>query len=325
MLLSGQPTKFKRPFAETGETRTIPDNSQIGLVNGAASLETGFPPLNRTPVGSGGVPPSVRDMNEILRRLSNIDRWLCAGGGFEFDSAYATAIGGYPKGAILLEGDGITRWLNTVDGNTNNPDSAPFATSGWIPLQEAGETVIDVTGFSTNITLTPEQYRKKTIVIGGELTANLDIIFPASSGQFITEWNIENGTNTSNFYLRAVAGTGVNTFLDSQITKVSNSGGITALARNGVILKPSNGLTPVPLIRSESAPALIMVTNATGADWWLLMLHDTGSAVSVKIIDSVVTTSNGETFTADRNPYVLKIAVSSGVESYGAKIVQNMR
>jgi hypothetical protein len=324
MQLSSIPQKFNKAIAESGEVRTVPDNSQIGIVNGAASLETGFPPLNRTPVDSGGVPPSIRDMNEILRRLSNIDRWLCAGGGFTHDSTYATAISGYPKGAKLVRDDGYGYWLNTADNNTSDPDSNGIS-GGWIPVQEAGTAEIDVTGFTSNITLTPEQYGKKTIVVFGSLSANIDLIFPASTGEFSTEWTIINATDTSSFALRAVAGTGINTFLNGGMIKVSNHGGMTTLASTGFDAKASNGLTPVTLIRADSAPALIMVTNALGIDWWLVMLYDTGSTVGVKVIDSVVTTANGETFTATRNPYELKISVSSGTEAYYAKIVQDMR
>lgn len=325
MNIGSPPARFNKEIAASGETRTVPDNSQIGIVNGAASLTDGFPPLNRTPVGSGGVPPSIRDMNEFLRRISALLRWISAGGGFKHNSTYVSNISGYPKGAKVLGSSDVSYWLNTADANTTDPEASGSVGNGWIPLQEAGVVTIDVTGISSNITLQPWQYAAKTIEFIGDLTANIDIIFPASAGQFVTEWTLINDLNTTSFKLRAVAGTGIYTYLNCEITKVSNYAGITMLSEQGAIPKPSNGLTPVTLITTNSAPALIMVTNTTGSDYWLVMLHDTGSAVNVNVISSTVTTANGETFTADRNPYVLKIAVSSGAESYQAKLVQNMR
>ena len=60
MLASAIPIKFPIPFGNSaggGYIRPIPQASQIGIANGAASLTDGFPPLNFLPLGSGGVPP----------------------------------------------------------------------------------------------------------------------------------------------------------------------------------------------------------------------------------------------------------------------------
>lgn len=45
-----------------------------------------------------------------------------------FNQNYAIAIGGYPKGAILLAADFSGTWANTVSGNTTNPDTGG---AGW--------------------------------------------------------------------------------------------------------------------------------------------------------------------------------------------------
>lgn len=326
MDLSSIPQKFLKAIASIGETRTIPDASQIGIVNGAASLETGFVPLNRTPVGSGGVPPSIRDMNGFLNRLSNIDRWLCAGGGFTFDSTYATAIGGYPAGAQLLRTDGLGSWLNTVDGNTTNPESAGSIANGWIPVQESGVTSIDVTGLSTTITLSPAQYGKKTIEFFGDLTANIDVVFPAATGQFSTEWIIVNSINITTFSLRFRVNpdTGENTYLNTKSAVVTNvtggGGGIRTVSSTATISKLSTGATPKTLLKIDpfAFPCLVMVANAAASDWWLLSIYSVGGSVVIKTIDSVVTTANGEAFSVSGND--LRITVTSGTESYFARI-----
>ena len=104
MKYSDIPTKFQIPFANSagaGFVRSVPQASQIGVHDGWASLTDGFPPLNFLPIGSGGVPPFGQDMNGIMKQITQWSRWQNAGGLTEFDSAFVTAIGGYPQGAII--------------------------------------------------------------------------------------------------------------------------------------------------------------------------------------------------------------------------------
>ena len=122
------PAKFPVPFAATGAKNTIPSTSQIGILNGAASLPDGFPPLTFLPVAAGGVPPFGADMNGILFELSSWAQWESAGGPVVYDAAFSTAIGGYPKGAWLTSSTGGSWWMSTVDNNTTNPDTGG---AGW--------------------------------------------------------------------------------------------------------------------------------------------------------------------------------------------------
>jgi len=134
MKISDLPDKFKIPFgnsAGVGFIRPIPLPSQIGIQNGAASLTDGFPPLTFLSPDAGGYPPFGQDFNGILNEITSNTRWQNAGGTFTFDSDFASAIAGYPKGSILLSSTGTFLWLSTVDDNTNNPDSNP---AGWTPL-----------------------------------------------------------------------------------------------------------------------------------------------------------------------------------------------
>ncbi|MDE3023124.1 MAG: hypothetical protein KGI54_14960, partial [Pseudomonadota bacterium] len=115
MQASQIPTKVPLPFANSGTKNTIPTASQIGITAGAASLTDGFPPLTFTPLAAGGVPPSGADFNGILNLITANTQWQNAGGFYPYDSAFSTAIGGYPKGAVLrnLTDDGF--WLCTAD------------------------------------------------------------------------------------------------------------------------------------------------------------------------------------------------------------------
>jgi hypothetical protein len=128
MQASNAPTKVPLPFANAGAKNTIPTASQIGVTPGAASLTDGFPPLTRTPIAAGGVPPSGQDMNGILNLISANTMWENAGGFYPYDATFSTAIGGYPKGAILAKATNNGLWLSTVDNNVTNPDTGG---AGW--------------------------------------------------------------------------------------------------------------------------------------------------------------------------------------------------
>lgn len=206
MQLINAPAKLVLPFANAGAKNTIPTASQIGIVAGAASLTDGFPPLTRTPLAAGGTPPSGLDMNGVLFELSAVIRWANAGGGYIFDSTFANDanVTGYPKGARVLRTDGAGYWLNTVDANVTDPESAGAAAAGWVPDFTSGASAITMTG--SNVTLTALQYGKPLIIISGLLTANLNLIFPSIVGQWTV---INNTTGAFTITAKTAAGTGV--------------------------------------------------------------------------------------------------------------------
>lgn len=134
MQASQIPVKFQVPFANAagpGYVRPIPVASQIAVTPGAASLNDGFPPLTFVPVGSGGIPPFGEDFNGILNMITQWVQWGNAGGTVPFDATFATEIGGYPAGALVLAATGDAFWLCTADNNTANPDTGGV---GWMPI-----------------------------------------------------------------------------------------------------------------------------------------------------------------------------------------------
>ena len=146
MQLSQIPSQIVKAWAtgDSSKTNPIPVSSQIGITPGAASLTDGFPPLCATPIASGGIPPAKADMNGILYQMSAVDVWMCAGGGFPYNSAFQTAIGGYPKGARVLMAGGNGYWVSTVDSNMTDPDTGG---AGWSTVDTNGITALtgDVT------------------------------------------------------------------------------------------------------------------------------------------------------------------------------------
>jgi hypothetical protein len=130
MLASSIPTKLPIPFANAGTKNAIPSASQIAITPGAASLTDGFPPLTMLPIASGGIPPFGSDFNGILFEVTAWAVWQAAGGTVGYDAAFSTAIGGYPKGAVLAASATVGAfWISTVDNNVTNPDTGG---AGWI-------------------------------------------------------------------------------------------------------------------------------------------------------------------------------------------------
>jgi hypothetical protein len=133
MQASQIPVKFGVAFAANAGgafTHQVPTPSQVLITPGAASMTTGFPPLNFTAVASGGIPPFGADFNGLLNQISAWNQWQNAGGLVPYDATFQTAIGGYPIGATIESATATgTIWVSTADNNTTNPDTGG---AGWV-------------------------------------------------------------------------------------------------------------------------------------------------------------------------------------------------
>lgn len=121
-----EPGKIITPWAESGLKNPIPPSANPAT--GRAGFDQGFSAINMTAKEAGGIPPFGQDFNGIFYEVTNILRYMQAGGQPTFDAALATAIGGYPKGAMVLGGDGFTLWQSKVDSNSTDPNTDP---SDW--------------------------------------------------------------------------------------------------------------------------------------------------------------------------------------------------
>lgn len=201
MELANAPVQIVEAWA-TGSsiiTNPIPVPSQQSIKPGAASWTDGFPPLCATPSISGGVPPSMADINGALYQMSAIDMWICAGGGFPYSASFSSAVGGYPKGARVLMASGAGYWVSTVDNNTTDPDTGG---AGWSSSDENAITALtgDViatgpgsataTLSSTGVTAGSYVNSSITVDVTGRITA-------ASSGAAVPSGDLgPNGANT---------------------------------------------------------------------------------------------------------------------------------
>jgi hypothetical protein len=195
------PTQTTVPFAASGTKNTIPVPSQQGVTPGAASMTDGFPPLTMQPIASGGIPPFGADMNGILNQLSAAVQWAQVGGEYPFSASLASAIGGYPAGALVLNAAGTGQWLNTVDQNSTNPDASGAA--GWVAVR-ANTGVATLTATAGNVTPTPAQLAAQVISVTGTLTANAAVVLPLAAG---ATWIVANNT-TGSFTLAVNGATG---------------------------------------------------------------------------------------------------------------------
>ena len=192
------PDQIITPWAESGLKQAIPQAADP--VNGRAGYDQGFPPINMTPKAAGGIPPFGQDMNGIIYDLTLALQYLEAGGSFPYDSAWATAVGGYPVGALVSRTDNAGLWRNTAANNLTDPEAGG---AGWQP-EGSGATSVTMT--SSNVTLTALQASRGMIIITGTLTANLQLIFPT----YVKQWLVVNNT-TGAFTItcKTAAGSGV--------------------------------------------------------------------------------------------------------------------
>lgn len=128
MLLADAPGKIVEPFAAGGDKNAIPVPDPG--TPGAASWTLGFPPDTMIDPLDGGVGPSGLDFNGIYFAISALSRWFNSGASFLYDAAFQTTIGGYPKGARVLQAGGVGYWISIVDANMTDPDTGG---AGWVP------------------------------------------------------------------------------------------------------------------------------------------------------------------------------------------------
>lgn len=192
------------PFASgatTGKRNAVPVTTSTP---GAASYTVGFPPETFQPIASGGIPPSGADFNGVLYDLSKAMRWEQAGGQYPFNATFATAIGGYPKGAIVLRSDSKGQWLSTTDNNSTDPDSG--SASGWIALRAntGSATVAAVAGANVP---TPTQLGAQLLLVTGTLASNATLTLPLIAG---SQWTVVNNTTgAGTLTVQGASGSGV--------------------------------------------------------------------------------------------------------------------
>lgn len=222
-----------------------------------ASYNDGFPPQT---VGVTGTPPDVRDINGVLFAATANIAALTAGQYSQFNAAVAAQNGGYGIGAIVTAADQSGWWLNTVNGNSNNPDTSTAGSSGWVPLAQSG--IATVTGLTNaNVTLTAPQAGKGVVTLAGALTGNVQIIFPPWKG---VEWLVDNNcTGAFSVTCKTALGSGV---IVPQGTTTSLFGDGTNIDLVGSGLSAAVAATPNTLALRDSGGGLTAMSFNVSSD-----------------------------------------------------------
>ena len=203
MKSTDAPSKQAVPFGTNGPREAITPTTPSG--SNQASYDQGFPPITMTLKSAGGLPPKGQDMNQILFEQSSFSRFFSAGGGYQYDSSFSSAIGGYPLAARIPNSTGTGFWLNTVEDNQVNPENSTAALTGWVPFGFYGVT--SITGLSgAGVTLSTLQAGRDRIVLSGSLTSNINLVVPA----WIKKWEvINNCTGQFSVTVKTPSGAGV--------------------------------------------------------------------------------------------------------------------
>lgn len=143
------PKLLKTPFAiDAAEGFRTDIQESTGAAPNSATYQVGFPPVTMQSIASNGMPPKGSDLNGVLYDITDNLVFLTQGGGYGFDSAYATSIGGYPLNARLrLTNGDIVK--STVDGNVNDPN---VNMTGWAnPIDPKNINFTDISNPSNNL------------------------------------------------------------------------------------------------------------------------------------------------------------------------------
>lgn len=241
------PIQITVPFATSGLKNTIPAASNP--VTGNAGYDAGFPATNMTPKEAGGIPPFGQDFNGILFDVTAAIRYLEAGMQFPYSSAFATAVGGYPLGAVVSRSDGSGLWRTVTANNLTDPEAGG---AGWQP-EDAGSTAVVMT--NSNLTLTPLQAARSVISITGTLTANLNLILPT----YRKQWSIiNNATGAFSITVKTLSGSGVSIATGSSF--IASGDGVNIY---GSSVFPATETTPGIIRKSTSAEAIAGADDAS--------------------------------------------------------------
>jgi hypothetical protein len=263
MQASNIPSKVPLPFANSGTKNVIPTASQIGITPGAASLTDGFPPLTMTPIVAGGVPPAGADFNGIFNLITAIQQWQSAGGNFTYDPTFSSAVGGYPKGAVITNATYSGAWLSTADNNTTNPDTGG---AGWVAAFMSGTVgqvrnlAMSVTTASATATLTADE-----IVVGSALAGQKYVL-----GSFIKTINLAT-TGAGGMDTGSAPTSG---FVALYAIYNPTSGAAALLATNAATKQPNvYGGANMPAGYTASALLTVVPTNAS-SQFPVLLVRD---------------------------------------------------
>lgn len=272
MKRTDAPKKQPVPFGVNGPREDLLPTTPAG--NNQASYDSGFPPVTMILKSAGGLPPKGEDFNQILFELSALNRWGSSGTLNSYDSTFATSIGGYAKGSMVLSDSGLIIYMNTVDDNITNPNTGG---AGWVNLLaflglgDGSGRYLGTRVFTASGTYTPTAGTKKVVVtvVGGG---------GGGGGTFSTNASQNSVGSGGGGGAEAV---GVFTTGFSGVAMVIGSAGVSAAASNGTDGGVTSFGTLLTAEGGKGGPRGIAITSGhtTGGSGGVVI---TGTAIIVK-------------------------------------------
>ena len=132
------PLAIQTPIAVNGN-KNIPNQNASGTET--SSINLGFLPITSLPLDNGGQAPERTDFNGMFYLATDQRVYLQCGGYITFNASVSSAIGGYPKGAILtyIDASGNIGFVKSLkENNTQNFVSNPAKIDGtnweYVPI-----------------------------------------------------------------------------------------------------------------------------------------------------------------------------------------------
>jgi hypothetical protein len=119
-----QPKLMPKPFAVNGAKSDVPVDRSGSDALEIADYDKGFPTITMTPIAAGGKAPRGTDFNGVLHDITANISHQNKGGKYQFDTDFAEAVGGYPKGSVLMNDALDTEYVSLLDNNEVNFNTA---------------------------------------------------------------------------------------------------------------------------------------------------------------------------------------------------------
>ena len=159
--------------------KNIPSQTASGT--DTCSINLGFLPITSDPLDDGGVAPERTDFNGLFYLATDQRVFLQNGGFITFDATVSSAIGGYPRGAILTHVDsngniGFVKSL--IENNTQNFVTTPSKIDGvnwaYVPINNppTDSNMFDGQWVTSYQTMTTATSGTKTLNFSGYLPNN---------------------------------------------------------------------------------------------------------------------------------------------------------
>lgn len=272
------PTLISTAFATSGTKNTIPETT--GDLSNSATWATGFPDVTMVSKSAGGLAPRGQDMNGVLNTITENIRFQSMGGVYQFDANYATAVSGYPLGAIVWNADQTAAYRSLVAANT----SALTVTTAW--KQIFTSSLIDTVNSKVNIS---------SIVQGTGNGTSVVMSQAATTNWLATKVDVTSvvqgeGTNTSNIMSQAAVTTSLNgKFPAANVVQSTGTGTATVISQAAMtnllnqrlpvdnVVQATGGGTAVVMSQAATTNAINAIKNtATKAQNGVLVDTVTG-------------------------------------------------